>query len=88
MDSAVLRLDIREEKSVTPRDEKLFFSCIKAAFSQRRKTLANCLSGFMGLDKNRITEIIAEAGISPGARAETLTIEDFARLADKIEEGI
>ena len=87
VDSAVLRLDLREEKAVTPKDEKLFFSCIKAAFSQRRKTLANCLSGFKGLDKNRVTEIITEAGISPGARAETLTIEDFARLADKIEEG-
>ena len=88
VDSTVLRLDIRKEKAASPLDEKLFFDCVRAAFSHRRKTLVNCLAGFKGLSKETMGRIIETSGISPQARAETLSIEEFSRLSDNIKGAI
>ena len=82
VDSAVLRMDVRKEKPVTVRDEKVFFQCIKAGFGQRRKTLSNSLSGAAGAGKEKIAQVLKEAGIDGNRRAETLTIEEFATIAD------
>ncbi|MBR6444102.1 MAG: 16S rRNA (adenine(1518)-N(6)/adenine(1519)-N(6))-dimethyltransferase, partial [Firmicutes bacterium] len=82
VDSAVLRMDIRKEKPVEVRDEKVFFQCIKAGFGQRRKTLLNSLQTAGGLGKEQVEEALSEAGIDKDRRAETLTIEEFAKLAD------
>lgn len=84
VDSAVLRLDIREEKPVSLIDEGLFFACIKAGFGQRRKTLLNALTGMCGLDKEEARGLLATAGIDPIRRAETLSIEEFAHLANEL----
>ena len=82
VDSAVLRMDLRKEKPVTVRDEKVFFQCIKGGFGQRRKTLLNSLSGTAGAGKEEIEKALDEAGVDKGRRAETLTIEEFAKIAD------
>lgn len=84
VDSEVLRLDIREERAVKVMDEDLFFECVKAGFSQRRKTLANCLKNLADISKEDITAALADAGIEPSRRAETLSIEEFGALADSI----
>ncbi len=82
VDSAVLRMDIRREPLVRVKNEKLFFSLIRTAFSQRRKTLANSL-------KPTAPDIKAKlelTGIDPIRRAETLSIGEFAKLADALQD--
>lgn len=83
VDSAVLRLDIPDEPKFSPDSEKTFFRTVKAAFGQRRKTLANGLStGFPELDKARIKEIISECGFPETVRGETLSIPDFIKISN------
>lgn len=65
-----------------PKDEKKFFSLIKGAFSQRRKTAVNALLGTAGVDKQHLIELFEAAGISPTARAEQLKLIDFVKLSD------
>ena len=84
VDSAVIRLNIRPQPAVSPRDEALFFRVIKAGFSQRRKTLLNSLSSGLALSKPVLTAAMEGAGIKASARAEELTLADFCRLSDQI----
>jgi len=85
VDSAVLRLDIRKEKSIKLIDEKVFFACIKAGFGQRRKTLCNSLTGVCNLSKEMVTQVLSDAGIDGIRRAETLDLEEFARLSNAVK---
>lgn len=82
VDSTVLRLDIREEKPVSLIDEAMFFKVVRAGFSQRRKTLLNALSGLEQLGKEEMREFLLSKDIDPGRRAETLSLEEFARIAN------
>ena len=84
VDSVVLRLDLLPERPVEVQDEKLFFRCIKAGFSQRRKTLLNSLTGLGDFDKNTIAAALDNAGIEHERRAESLSLEEFALLADSL----
>lgn len=81
VDSAVIRLDVKPESALPADEEKRMFRIIKAGFSQRRKQLANPLSGAFGLDKAALCGIFENLGIKPTARAEELSLEDYARLA-------
>ncbi len=80
VDSAVIRLDILDKPPVETPDEKLFFQVVKGSFSQRRKTILNCLSAFFGIDKAACTQMLDQAGISPTSRAEQLSITEFAAI--------
>lgn len=84
VDSAVLRLIPRETPAVDTCDEKLFFSIVRAAFNQRRKTLANALSSaFSGrLEKAEILSLIRSCGFDERIRGERLGLADFAVLTD------
>jgi len=84
VDSAVIRLDIRKEKPIALQSEEAFFAVIKAGFGQRRKTLLNSLTGIYGMTKEDISAVMNEAGIDSGRRAETLSMEEFALLANTI----
>lgn len=84
VDSAVIRLDIRKEKPVRLNSEDAFFTVIKAGFGQRRKTLLNALTGTYGKTKEEIGAVLAAAGIDPSRRAETLSLEEFAALANAL----
>lgn len=86
VDSTVLRLDIRKEKPVELKDDKLFFKAVKSGFAQRRKTLLNSLASGTDLGKDKIGQILEEAGIDPGRRAETLDIDEFAKIANGMFE--
>ncbi len=89
VDSAVVLMKIRKEPPVSLSDEKMFFKVVRAAFSQRRKTLLNCLSGYFGGEKTRISQYLEEVGIDPGRRGETLSVEEFARISNRFkEEGL
>lgn len=83
VDSAVVCMDILDAPSVSPKDEKLFFKLIKAAFSQRRKTLVNALSssGAFG-SKEDVMQAIETAGLDKNIRGEALSINEFCILSD------
>lgn len=80
VESAVIRCRVREVPPVTV-DEKAFFRIVKAAFSQRRKTFGNTLKS-AGLPKPLIDQMLIQAGIDGGRRGETLSIEEFAAVAN------
>ncbi len=84
VDSAVIRLTLREPE-YKPLDEKLMFRIIKAAFSQRRKTVLNAIASGMSLDKRELSGILESAGVAETARAEKLTLRDFAQIADAMD---
>lgn len=88
VDSTVLRLDMRHEKPVTVRSEALLFETVKAGFGKRRKTMANAITGLRGLEKGMAASVLEKAGIDPKRRAETLSLEDFAALADAVYEAV
>ena len=81
VDSCVLRMDILDTPSAAPEDEEHFFKVIRAAFGQRRKTLLNSL-GSIGAPKSMLADALDQAGIDKNRRAETLTLDEFARLSD------
>ena len=84
VDSAVLLLELREQKAAEVKDEARFFACVKAGFGQRRKTLVNALSGAGNLPKDLVRQVLEAAGIEENRRAETLSIEEFAKIADQL----
>ncbi|UFJ62286.1 16S rRNA (adenine(1518)-N(6)/adenine(1519)-N(6))-dimethyltransferase RsmA [Brevibacillus sedimenti] len=86
VDSAVIKLTIRKQPPVEVDDEALFFRVVRACFAQRRKTLLNNLMNglFDKTQKEDVVGLLVELGIDPGRRGETLSIEEFARLANAI----
>lgn len=86
VDSAVIRLDILKNPPIEVSDEKFFFSMVKAAFSQRRKTASNGISAGMGISKPTVIEAIEAADLSPTVRAEALTMEQLGRLCKELKK--
>jgi len=84
VNSAVIRLDILKEPVVDVEDPKKFFRAVKAAFGQRRKTISNSLSSGLGMEKTAVNSLLEECEISPTARAEQLTMDDFGRIAKNL----
>lgn len=84
VESDVINLKIRENPPVNVNNEELFFKLIKIAFMQRRKTLVNSLSNSGFIEKNKIIEILKQLNIYENIRAEKLSIQDFANIANKI----
>ena len=87
VDSVVLRLDLRDKPGVEVKNEEMLMRCVKAGFAMRRKTLLNALTSLGGYDKKSLSDALESAGIDPGRRAESLTLEEFARLADSLQEA-
>ncbi len=84
VDSAVIRLDIRKEVPVEVTDEKFFFSMVRSAFSQRRKTASNGISSGLGMPKQTVIEAIENAGLPATVRAESLTMEELGILCEEL----
>ena len=86
VDSAVIRFDLYKEPPVSPIDKPTFFNVIKAAFSQRRKTLLNSLFSAFGnkVSKEKLLEIIQEVGLKDTVRGEELSIKEFSEISDLI----
>lgn len=84
--SSVIRLDLRKEARVKVKDEKMFFKVIKAAFAQRRKTLLNALSNSnaFSMNKEEIKVMLNDMSLDERCRGETLSIEQYARISEKI----
>ncbi len=82
VDSAVVRLDLYDEKKYFPQNEELFFDLVKLSFTQRRKTLVNNLSS--KYKKDFIYKMLNDNGYKESIRAEELSIDDFIKLSDYI----
>ena len=80
VDSAVILCRMRQRPPVEVASEKAFFRVVKAAFAQRRKTLANSLRGG-GLPGEAVAAMLRETGIDGTRRGETLSLEEFAALS-------
>lgn len=85
VDSEVIKLEIRESSIVDVKDESLFFKVIKASFMQRRKTLINGLvNGGIVPSKEIGKSLLSKMGLSDSVRGESLTIEQFAQIANEL----
>ena len=82
--SAVIRLDRYEKPPVETEDEAFLFAVIKAAFNQRRKTLANGLANAreLGITRQQAEEALLQMELSPSIRGEALTLREFADLSN------
>ncbi|MCF1585091.1 16S rRNA (adenine(1518)-N(6)/adenine(1519)-N(6))-dimethyltransferase RsmA [Tetragenococcus koreensis] len=90
VDSAILKLTRRRQPKVQVSNEKAFFRLTKAAFQLRRKTLWNNLQHTYGKDpatKAWLQESLEQAEIDPSRRGETLSLEEFACLSNKMKEN-
>jgi 16S rRNA (adenine1518-N6/adenine1519-N6)-dimethyltransferase len=89
--STVLRLRVLPRIAVEVADESLFRQLVATGFAQRRKTMLNNLRSAPDALRSRIdeaggpTRVLEAAGLAPARRAETLTLEEWARLARQIE---
>ena len=79
VDSAIVRVDLYPQPKVAV-DEEDFFELVRAGFSAPRKQLANSLAQGLGVPKSDALALLKAAGISPQRRAETLALEEWARL--------
>jgi 16S rRNA (adenine1518-N6/adenine1519-N6)-dimethyltransferase len=84
VESAVLRLTPLAEPRVRLQDPERFEAVVRAAFAQRRKTLANALAAALGLPVGVTREAATRAGVDPARRAETLDIQEFAEVARRL----
>lgn len=83
VESAVIKCIVRDEPAVAVKSEKMFFRVVKAAFGQRRKTLSNALKS-SGLLADEVSEALLAAGIDGSRRGETLSLDEFAAIANAI----
>lgn len=83
VDSTVIKLTVRDQPPVQVLNEQDFFTVVRASFAQRRKTILNSLFGSgLGRSKEQWLKTLTDAGIDPGRRGETLSLEEFASLAN------
>ena len=87
VDSAVIVCKRRSKPPVEVCDEALFFRVVKAAFSLRRKMLSNSLKN-MGIKGEQVAKWLELAGVDGKRRAETLSLEDFAKLTNSFNEAV
>ena len=80
VDSAVVRIDLHDQPIVEVDDVDSFFEVVRAGFAQRRKQLRNALSAELALPASEVAQALARAGVSPRRRAQTLSIEEWARV--------
>lgn len=86
VDSTILHLIPYEKRPIQAQSDAVLRRVVKAAFSQRRKTLRNSLSS-LGCDKALIKQALEAASIEDSRRAETLSVAEFVALADAFYEG-
>ena len=84
VDSVVVKLQLLDEPPVNIKEKEVLFKLIKAGFSQRRKTINNSLSS-NGFDKEKISNILKELDIDSKKRAENLSLQDFANIANSLQ---
>lgn len=84
VDSVVIRLRLRKDTPFEIADKKKFFTTVKCAFSQRRKTALNSISNTMGVPKEKISQAFESLGIDKSIRAEKLSMEELIDISQLI----
>lgn len=84
VDSAVIKLNIRKTPEIELKDEKKFFTLVKAGFAQRRKTFLNTVSNTTNYSKDRLRDALNKIGVSETVRTEQLTMQQLADLSNNI----
>ena len=84
VDSAVVRIDLPDRPRVNVRNVDMFFKVAKAGFGQKRKQLHNSLAAGLPIKHEQIMQVLSDIGIEPKRRAETLTIEEWGKLSDRL----
>lgn len=84
VDSAVIKLTLRDKPEISLKDEKAFFRFIKGCFAQRRKTLVNTVSSALGVSKELLREALKELGLPETVRAESLSMKELAEISNYI----
>lgn len=84
VDSIIIKLDRLDEPRVKVKDEELFFKIVRQSFNMRRKTLRNAIKSLGDVAGDDIDKVFNDAGIDPRRRGETLSIEEFGKLADSV----
>lgn len=87
VDSQILQLTYRQTPLFADVDTKTFFRLVKAGFSQRRKTLLNSLGGGLHLTRQQSEELLDSAGITPGVRAQNLSLDQWHQLYIAYQRG-
>ena len=88
VDSAVLTVELYPRPLMPEQNLDVFFGLAKTAFSHKRKMLHNALSGHPGLGSDGAKELLEQAGLQPDRRAQTLSIEEWGRLAEVYRSSI
>ena len=88
VESALLRVRVLSAPRISVPDEERFRAVVRAAFAQRRKTIANSLATALALPSERVRDALETAGIDATRRAETLSLEEFAHLTARLSESI
>ena len=86
VNSSVIKLNILREPSVKVESEKMLFNVIKLAFAQKRKTLLNALTNGKLANKEEVEKMLIDLNLDLKIRGEKLSLQDFARIADYMEE--
>ena len=82
VDSAVVRVEIFPQPLIPREHLDMFFSLIKAGFSQKRKTITNAISAGMRWDKGKTEELLVKSSLDPRRRAQTLSMDEWKRLVE------
>ena len=86
VDASVIKMKIKKEKDFFVRNEEMFFTFVRAAFSNRRKFLINPISKFLNIKKESLKNILKDLKISSLKRAEALSLFEFVKLYNFLEE--
>jgi len=86
IDSAIVRLDTHDRPPIEAPCPQLFFRVVRAGFSMKRKQLKNALPGGLRIKSSAARELLRAAEIDPRRRAETLSLEEWARLTRAVAE--
>lgn len=84
VDSVVIKLTLDKAEKYRVENKKKFFSLVRCAFAQRRKTALNSISNTMGVQKEKLTNIFDELGLEVNIRPEKLTMQNLIDIADKL----
>ena len=84
VDSCVIQFTVNNEANADVIDEKFFFKVVRAAFSQRRKTLANSISSSGEFPKSDIITAIQNSELNPSVRPEQLSMQEFIRFSNEL----
>jgi len=88
VDSSVLRIMLHDKYLKMIKDREVFFRCVRAAFSQRRKTLLNAMSNYTGLMLNKevVRDLITIMKLKENVRGEELSVEQFIQLSNLVTD--